>query len=167
MEDRRMYCVNLFRFLRYSVLFSFGHLRRLSAAAWLGTLCIGLAACEPSNVKNLWKTTQARPVNPENSQDPKAAASPAVKPAADPSLASLSPAPYVTLTPPEGIRDQVPVGLLLPLSGRHARLGKSLLRAAQLRSLTITLSFCHETQKEPRKGPSKPRNGQLKWVRRF
>jgi len=127
-----MYCVNLFRFLRYSVLFPCGHLRRLSAAAWLGTLCIGLAACEPPNVKNLPQTTQARPVNPENSQDPKAAASPAVKPAADPSLASLPPVPDVTLTPPEGIRDQVPVGLLLPLSGRHARLGKSLLRAAQL-----------------------------------
>ena len=54
------------------------------------------------------------------------------KSAVNPSLAFLPPAPIVTLTPPEGIRDQVPVGLLLPLSGRHAGLGKSLLRAAQL-----------------------------------
>jgi branched-chain amino acid transport system substrate-binding protein len=126
-----MYCVNLFRFLRYSALFPCGRLRRLSAAAWLGSLCIGLAACEPPNVKNLPQTTQARPANPDPSQDPNAAP-PVVKPATDPSLASLPPTPEITLTPPEGIRDQVPVGLLLPLSGRHARLGKSLLRAAQL-----------------------------------
>ena len=121
-----------FRFLRYSALFQCRDLRRSSAAAWLGALCIGLAACEPPNVKNVLQTTQARPANSAASQDPKAYVSPVTKSAVNPSLAFLPPAPKVTLTPPEGIRDQVPVGLLLPLSGRHAGLGKSLLRAAQL-----------------------------------
>jgi branched-chain amino acid transport system substrate-binding protein len=36
------------------------------------------------------------------------------------------------LTPPEGVTDHIPVGLLLPLSGEAAELGKSLLNAAQL-----------------------------------
>jgi branched-chain amino acid transport system substrate-binding protein len=127
-----MYCVNLFRFLRYSASFQRGDLRRLSAAAWLGTLCIGLAACEPPNVKNVLQTTQARPADPVAAQEPKADVSPATETSANPSLASLPPASKVTLTPPDGVRDQVPIGLLLPLSGRHAGLGKSLLRAAQL-----------------------------------
>tara|TARA_Y100001934_G_scaffold13524_1_gene16655 strand:- start:148669 stop:149973 length:1305 start_codon:yes stop_codon:yes gene_type:complete len=52
--------------------------------------------------------------------------------APNPALASLPPPPKVTLTPPKGLRDQVPIGLLLPLSGRHSELGKSLLQAAQL-----------------------------------
>jgi branched-chain amino acid transport system substrate-binding protein len=84
------------------------------------------------------QTTQARPVNPATSQNLKVATLPvqkeslASKSLANPSLASLPPLPKVTLTPPEGIRNQVPVGLLLPLSGRHSALGKSLLQAAQL-----------------------------------
>ncbi|MGB0575261.1 MAG: penicillin-binding protein activator [Alphaproteobacteria bacterium] len=104
----------------------------MSAAAWLGTLCVGLAACEPPNVKNAPQTTQARPATPTPPPAPKAVTRPAEKPVIDPPLASLPPEPKVTLTPPKGIRDQVPVGLLLPMSGRHAGLGKSLLRAAQL-----------------------------------
>jgi ABC-type branched-subunit amino acid transport system substrate-binding protein len=132
LEDRRMYCMSPFRFLRYSALFQCRDLRRSSAAAWLGALCIGLAACEPPNVKNVLQTTQARPANSAASQDPKAYVSPVTKSAVNQALAFLPSAPKVTLTPPEGIRDQVPIGLLLPLSGRHAGLGKSLLRAAQL-----------------------------------
>ena len=42
------------------------------------------------------------------------------------------PVPGVVLTPPPGVTDRIPVGLLLPLSGRSAALGKSLLDAAQL-----------------------------------
>lgn len=38
----------------------------------------------------------------------------------------------VVLTPPPGIANQIPVGLLLPLSGPRAPLGRSLLDAAQL-----------------------------------
>lgn len=38
----------------------------------------------------------------------------------------------VVLKPPPGLADRVPVGLLLPLSGPRARLGRSLLDAAQL-----------------------------------
>lgn len=38
----------------------------------------------------------------------------------------------VVLTPPPGLANQVPVGLLLPLSGPRASLGRSLLDAAQL-----------------------------------
>lgn len=42
------------------------------------------------------------------------------------------PAPGVVLTPPPGVTDRIPVGLLLPLSGDQAALGASLLDAAQL-----------------------------------
>jgi branched-chain amino acid transport system substrate-binding protein len=42
------------------------------------------------------------------------------------------PQPRIVLTPPEGVTARIPVGLLLPLSGDAAVLGKSLLDAAQL-----------------------------------
>jgi hypothetical protein len=40
--------------------------------------------------------------------------------------------PKVTLIPPPGVRGIVPVGLLLPLSGRHAEVGAAMLEAAQM-----------------------------------
>ncbi len=43
-----------------------------------------------------------------------------------------APSPGVVLTPPQGVVERVPVGLLLPLSGDSAELGSSLLDAAQL-----------------------------------
>lgn len=42
------------------------------------------------------------------------------------------PSGEVVLKPPPGVVDQIPVGLLLPLSGPRAALGRSLLDAAQL-----------------------------------
>ena len=47
-------------------------------------------------------------------------------------LAALPILPKITLTPPEGTLGQVSVGLLLPISGQHADLGKSLLQASLL-----------------------------------
>jgi ABC-type branched-subunit amino acid transport system substrate-binding protein len=58
-------------------------------------------------------------------------------PIAPPSGSSAFPAlpgipEEITLTPPPGMADRIPVGLLLPLSGPSAALGRSLLDAAQL-----------------------------------
>lgn len=54
-------------------------------------------------------------------------------PPSDQTLPSqIPPAPGVVLTPPDGVTDRIPIGLLLPLSGRSAALGRSLLDAAQL-----------------------------------
>jgi ABC-type branched-subunit amino acid transport system substrate-binding protein len=38
----------------------------------------------------------------------------------------------ITLAPPPGMHERVPVGLLVPLSGPHARVGAALLNAAQM-----------------------------------
>ena len=48
-------------------------------------------------------------------------------------IQAAKPAPHtITLTPPASIANQVPVGILLPLTGKHSLLGKVLLDAAIL-----------------------------------
>ncbi len=57
---------------------------------------------------------------------------PAAPVAEPPQLSTLPTVPEVMLTPPPGVREIVPVGLLVPLSGRHAKVGAALLDAAQM-----------------------------------
>ena len=108
----------------------------MTGSAWALFLCIALgaalASCAPPNVRKLPHEAQDR--NP-----PPRAVVPSSRPApAAPPLASLPPAAArvperrIELTPPPGIADRIPVGLLLPLSGQHEALGRSLLDAAQL-----------------------------------
>jgi branched-chain amino acid transport system substrate-binding protein len=96
---------------------------------------LGLAGCESPNVKNRPTVTQApasqTPAGKSSAKPPEIASLPpaeTVPPVQEPTI----PAPGVVLTPPEGIVERVPVGLLLPLSGDAAELGNSLLEAAQL-----------------------------------
>jgi ABC-type branched-subunit amino acid transport system substrate-binding protein len=59
-------------------------------------------------------------------------------PSAEPALPALPGIPEeITLTPPPGMEGRTPVGLLLPLSGPNAALGRSLLDAAQLATFEV------------------------------
>ncbi|MHA1113708.1 MAG: penicillin-binding protein activator [Alphaproteobacteria bacterium] len=63
---------------------------------------------------------------------------PIMAPRAPSALPSLPGIPEeITLTPPPGMADRIPVGLLLPLSGPSAALGRSLLDAAQLATFEL------------------------------
>jgi ABC-type branched-subunit amino acid transport system substrate-binding protein len=97
--------------------------------------------------KKIVKADAAKPIAPAKPAPPVAARAPAVSPgneatASIPStnVAGLPPnatqsgpqAGRLVLIPPPGVEPTVRVGLLLPLSGSHAKLGQSLLNAAQL-----------------------------------
>lgn len=100
-------------------------------AMWVALLSIGLAACELPNVKKLAPPTQAKPASPEQSQG-----APAPTPAAPRDGAAVPQLPStpeeIVLTPPAIATNQIAVGLLLPLTGQSAVIGRSLLDAAQL-----------------------------------
>ena len=102
----------------------------------MGALFIGLVACEPHNVKSPPLSTQAQLVIGPPQPNAQIFSTPALNrkfsEAPKRPLDALSPQPKVNLVSPEGILDRVPVGLLLPISGRHSGLGKSLLQAALL-----------------------------------
>lgn len=76
----------------------------------------------------------------ESAQSATMAESPRARtPEPSPDVAAISPAPApdagadrIVLSPPPGVKPVLRVGLLLPLSGPHAKLGGSLLNAAQL-----------------------------------
>ena len=92
----------------------------------------GLAACELPNVRKLVPPTQDKPAPPGQSRDGRGLP-PIAKTPLPPAYSALPGIPEkITLTPPPGMPNRVPVGLLLPLSGRSAALGRSLLDAAQL-----------------------------------
>lgn len=102
----------------------------------MGALSLGLVACEPYNVKSPPLSAQAQVViGPPASKAqilPTLASSPQYIETTNRPLAKLHPKPKITLVSPDGISGQVPVGLLLPISGRHSGLGKSLLQASLL-----------------------------------
>ena len=98
----------------------------------MALLSFGLVACELPNVRKVIPSTQDKPVTP--SQPRVGRRLPPVLPLPAPSALPSQPGipEQIILTPPAGIADQVTVGLLLPLSGSSAGLGRSLLDAAQL-----------------------------------
>ena len=70
---------------------------------------------------------------PGQSPPPARAPAPVAAPALSvPPAPSPEPPPQITLTPPETIANQVRVGILLPLSGPRADIGRALLDAASL-----------------------------------
>lgn len=105
----------------------------------MAVLALGLVSCAQTNVRKPGAPTQAKPAVPglpdiglgvPPSGQPRGQA-----PSAFPSLPGVP--EEITLTPQPGMADGVPVGLLLPLTGRSATLGRSLLDAAQLATFEV------------------------------
>jgi ABC-type branched-subunit amino acid transport system substrate-binding protein len=77
-------------------------------------------------------TTAARPapvVIAKRTAPGEAEAEPAPE---EPEISTLAGPPAITLVPPKGVHETVPVGLLVPLTGPHAGVGAALLDAAQM-----------------------------------
>lgn len=109
----------------------------------LVVLLLTLSACARLNVRKAPPPTQdrtvsapriltVRPVLPTPARPKDPARNKEIPGLIPPYPSPDRPAPTVMLRPPDAIANQVPVGLLLPLSGPHAALGQSLLKAAQL-----------------------------------
>lgn len=120
-------------------------IRRFVAAPWLLVILVSLAACGKGNLAERIPGAQDRATKPtevaprpapltKSSQPPPMQVSSAPpEPLPLPSLPLITPAPAeIILTPPPGVHRTVPVGLLLPLTGAEAPLGRSLLDAAQM-----------------------------------
>lgn len=111
--------------------------RRFVEASLALLLTFALVACETSNVRNPQPRTQDKPGGPGSSLN--GLGLPPI--ASRPSQQILPPLPgipeEITLTPPPGVGNRIAVGLLLPLSGPRARLGRSLLDAAQLATFEV------------------------------
>lgn len=130
-----------------------GSLKRFAAAPWLMLMVLLLVACESSQLPP-WITgakappaaTAPRPqaTTSAPARVPEAAPAGTVRPSVRPGVPSLAPLlsrpgiavpgaagewPAMPLLPPSGVPR---VGLLLPLTGPQAGIGKSLLNAAQL-----------------------------------
>jgi len=113
---------------------------RAAGFAWAALLSFGLVACQSPNVRNLPSATQEKPVTQGQSQTGQSL--PPILPLPGPpdlnALPGLPGIPEeITLTPPPGFGDRIPVGLLWPLSGPRAELGRSLLDAAQLATFEV------------------------------
>jgi len=108
--------------------------RRLAGAAWLVLLSLALAGCEFPNVRNAPPPTQGKqfPSGQPRSVPP---LSPGSATSPLPGLPGIP--EEITLIPPPGMANRVVVGILLPLTGPNATLGRSLLDAAQLATFEV------------------------------
>jgi len=112
---------------------------RVVGAALAAFLSFALVACESPNVRKSPPRTQDKPAIPGQSWD--GVGLPPILPLPGPSsLPGLPGIPEeISLTPPPGMADRVSIGLLLPLSGSSAVLGRSLLDAAQLATFEVAV----------------------------
>ncbi|MBO38125.1 MAG: hypothetical protein CMM75_02950 [Rhodospirillaceae bacterium] len=131
-----MDCANQFLCLHQNAQSRYSSLRRMVPAAFLGALSVGLVACEPYNVKSPPISAQAwpaiKPLKPKVKTFPTPVLRSQYIETLKRPLAALPLLPKVILTTPKETSGQVPVGLLLPISGKHSSLGKSMLQASLL-----------------------------------
>jgi ABC-type branched-subunit amino acid transport system substrate-binding protein len=108
----------------------------------IAVLCLLLAACSSSNVRERDRAAQGRAAEappaqpvPQGAEQPRVPMStppPYPVPATPPPGLPGAEGGRVILTPPPGVSRTIGVGLLLPLSGADAGIGRALLDAAQL-----------------------------------
>lgn len=140
--------------MRYSVLYVAAAFRRTVAVTWVVTwpfaVFLIIGGCQLTNVKELFPGNQAprpeakpakapAPLGIRPQQPPPGPAVPpptkVTAPLPEPVTAAPPPPPEaasIVLTPPPGVQPKVRVGILLPLTGPEAAVGRSLLEAAQL-----------------------------------
>ena len=125
-----------FRHLQCGTKALYNGLPQLLGAAFVGALFLGLVSCQPYKVKSPAITAQVPPKNiPLESQRKDLLGLPGPgwphsknNLALDPDLAKT----WINLKAPKNMARQMRVGLLLPLSGPSAPLGKALMEAAFL-----------------------------------
>ena len=125
-----------FQHLQCGIKALYNSLHQLFGAAFVGALFLGLVGCQPYKVKSPVLSAQAPPQNiPLEFQRKDVLGLPGLgwphsknNLALDPGLTK----PRINLKPPKNMARQMPVGLLLPLSGPRAPLGRALMEASFL-----------------------------------
>ena len=125
-----------FQHLQYGVRARYNRLPQLLGVAFVGALYIGLVGCEPYKVRSPLLSVQAPPKNiPLESQREDSFGAAALSWPKSVNNLPLNPGltkTRIILKAPKSMAKQVPVGLLLPLSGPSAPLGRALMESSFL-----------------------------------